>query len=498
MKKTIAFLLIAVLACGILAACNDEGDRSRADVSETSGSGKYVADVPDRDYGGATVTFLTCGVNQTASSEILYNDYGSDDEEQMMEVVNDALRERYNQVYESIGVVIKEQYIYDGRRYNGEMINHIRNAIAGGTDTFQVCVPCLYDCATLAAEGQLIDLLGEVPYLNMSQPWWDQTFNSEMTIGGCLYFTIGDIGLINKDSTPCIAFNKDLFNEYNLESPYDLVDDGKWTLDKLIELCKNMSVDLNDDGVIDYSDKFGYGGQYDDMWYLFYGSGERIASRDADGYPYLTMYNDRSATVIDKILEFMQDDEHYVCANNYFGVVNWPAELVTQAFVEGRSLFNLSGVGTTDAYRDMEDDFGLVPIPKFNEEQENYYSMVNPWTSNAFCIPISVEGDALEMTGITLEVMGAVSKNILATAYYDVALQYQKTRDDDTVRMLEIIFNSRGCDLGTIYKWGLLDNLLHELITMPRGSFASQYDAKSAAAQSAMEETINFYKSNAK
>ena len=102
------------------------------------------------------------------------------------------------------------------------------------------------------------------------------------------------------------------------------------------------------------------------------------------------------------------------------------------------------------------------------------------------------------MTGITLEVMGAVSKNILATAYYDVALQYQKTRDDDTVRMLEIIFNSRGCDLGTIYKWGLLDNLLHELITMPRGSFASQYEAKAAAAQSAMEETINFYKSNEK
>ncbi len=490
-------LVLMLAAC--LVACNDPAnDVSKADVSETS-KDEYVADVPDVDYKGESIVFLTAGVNQTASSEIVYNEYGAEDENQMAAVVNDALRERMNIVAEQIGVTITEQYIFDGKRYNGSMIEYIRTDIANGAHSFHVAVPCLYDCATLAAEGILVDLLGgEVPYLDMSKPWWDQSFNAEMTLGGALYFTIGDIGLVNKDATPCIAFNKDLIDEYKLDNPYDLVDNMEWTIDKVIEMSKAIKQDINNDGKIDYQDQFGYGGQYDDMWYMFYGSGERTASIGADGWPEITVYTERSTGVIENILELMQNKDYYVCANDYFGVAQWPAELVTSAFVEGRSIFNLSAAATTDSYREMEDDFGLVPIPMYDENQDRYYSMVNPWTSNAFCIPIGLDSDALEMTGITLEVMGAFSKKTLAVAYYDVALQYQKTRDDDTVRMLDIIFESRGCDIGMIYKWGGMDTMLHNLITKPAGSFTSTYDSIKDKAESDMDKTIDFYKSQMK
>lgn len=496
MKRTLALIMLVVLLAASLAACNNpDNNASKADVSDTSAD-ELVADVPDVDYGGKEIIFLTAGVNQTANSEIVYNEYGADDENQMAAVVNDALRERMNVVAEQIGVTITEQYIYDSNRYNGAMIQYIQTDIANGARSFHVAVPSLYDCATLAAEGMLVDLLsGEVPYLDMSKPWWDQSFNEEMTLGGALYFTIGDIGLCNKDATPCIAFNKDLIEEYSLDNPYDLVDNMEWTIDKVIEMSKAIKQDLNEDGKIDYQDQFGYGGQYDDMWYMFYGSGERTASIGADGWPMISVYTERSTGVIENILELMQNKEYYVCANDYFGVVQWPAELVTAAFVEGRSIFNLSAASTTDSYRDMEDDFGLVPIPMYDENQERYYSMVNPWVSNAFCIPIGMDSDELEMTGITLEVMGAFSKKTLAVAYYDVALQYQKTRDDDTVRMLDIIFESRGCDIGMIYKWGGMDTMLHDLITKPAGSFTSTYDSIKDKAQSDMEATVDFYRS---
>lgn len=489
--------MLVVLLAASLVACNDPADVSKTDVSETS-KDEFVADVPDVDYGGKEIVFLTAGVNQTANSEIVANEYGADDTDQMAAVVNDALRERMNVVSEQIGVTITEQYIFDGSRYNGAMIQYIRTDLANGAHTFHVAVPCLYDCATLAAEGILENLLGDnVPYLDMSKPWWDQSFNEEMTLGGALYFTIGDIGLCNKDATPCIAFNKDLIEELQLENPYELVDDMAWTIDKIIEMSKAVKQDLNEDGKIDYQDQFGYGGQYDDMWYMFYGSGERTASIGSDGWPMITVYTERSTGVIDNILELMQDKNYYVCANDYFGVAQWPAELVTAAFVEGRSLFNLSSAATTDSYRDMEDDFGLVPIPLYEEGQDRYYSMVNPWTSNAFCIPIGMDSDDLEMTGITLEVMGAFSKKTLAVAYYDVALQYQKTRDDDTVRMLDIIFESRGCDIGMIYKWGGMDTMLHDLITKPAGSFTSTYDSIKDKANADMDKTIDFYKNQA-
>lgn len=489
--------MLALLAVASFAACNPVAEESSQDVSETS-TDEYVANVPDVDYNGKEIIFLTAGVNQTANSEIVYNEYADGDADQMAAVVNDALRERMNIVSEQIGVEITEKYIYDGSRYNGTMLKYMQDDLSTGTHSYHVAVPCLYDCATLAVEGILLNLLEDVPYLDMSQPWWDQSFNEEMTLGGCLYFTIGDIGLINKDSTPCIAFNKDLIEEYKLDNPYELVDSNTWTLDKVIEMSKAIKSDLNNDGHIDYQDQFGYGGQYDDMWYLFYGSGERTASIGADGWPTITVYTERSTGVIENILELMQNKDYYVCANDYFGVAQWPAELVTAAFVEGRSIFNLSSASTTDSYRDMEDDFGLVPIPKYSEDQERYYSMVNPWTSNAFCVPIGLSDSDLEMVGITLEVMGAFSKKTLAVAYYDVALQYQKTRDDDTVRMLDIIFESRGCDIGMIYKWGGMDTMLHQLIEKPAGSFTSTYDSIKDKAQSDLDATVDFFKSQSK
>ena len=238
-----------------LAACNT--DNGGHESSESGGS--FIDSLTGVDYGGAEVTFLTCGIYQTASSEILPNSY-SDEENSVLEVVNDALSERYNLVEEKIGVVIREQYIYDPSRDGGTMIEHIRNTLASGTDAYQVCVPDLYDAATLSAEGLLIDL-NTVPNLDLTSSWWDQSFNSEITIAGHTYFTIGDIGLVNKDATPCIAFNKNLFEEHDLANPYDLVDSGSWTIDKLIEFSKHLSNDLNNDGVIDYSDEFGYGGQ---------------------------------------------------------------------------------------------------------------------------------------------------------------------------------------------------------------------------------------------
>ncbi len=493
MKRALAVILLVLLVGAAFASCNDTSEENPS-MSDVSDSGEYVANVPEKDYKGEKIIFLASGVNETANSEILYNEYADGDENQIPEVVNDALRERANMLYEQYGLVLEEKYIYDKSRHHGDTINYMRDDLVTGAKSYHVAAPCLYDCAALAAEGILVDLLsGEIPYLDMSQPWWDQSFNSEMTLNGALYFTIGDIGITNKDATSCIAFNKNLIVEYGLDSPYDLVDNNEWTIDKVIEMSKTIKNDLNQDGKIDYQDQFGYGGQYDDMWFLFYASGERTASIGADGWPEITIYNDRSVDVIENILELMQNRDYYVCANDYFGVVQWPSELVTQAFVEGRSIFNLSGPSSTSAYREMEDDFGLVPFPKYDTDQENYHTMVNPWTSNAFCVPIGLTEKQYEMVGIALEVMGAHSKNNLAVAYYDIALKYQKTRDDDTVRMLDIIFASRGCDIGMIYKWGNMDTMLHDLITKPAGSFTSTFEAIKDKAESDMEDTIEFY-----
>jgi hypothetical protein len=206
------------------------------------------------------------------------------------------------------------------------------------------------------------------------------------------------------------------------------------------------------------------------------------------------MYNERSVKVIDKMLDLVQDDDHYLNANDYFNEAQWPVSLTIKPFLEGRCLFFSANINSTDSLVEMENDFGIVPIPLFDEGQDDYHSLINPWVSTCFAIPTTVTGEELDFTGIILESLAAESRNYVYPAYYEVALKYQKTRDDDSIAMLDKIFTTRGCDIGIIYAWGGLDVQLQKFESQERGTFASTYESLKDTAESQLEATIEFYK----
>lgn len=500
-------LLLCVVCGGFLVSCKDGGEESKNnDLSGTVSTNpyyddatqQYVASTTGNTYEGETVTFLTCGVNSVQESEIVFNTYEDGADAQLPTVVNEDLKRRAELVEEKLGITIEETYVFDLARKNAIMANTIRTGNMSGTDEYQVVVPCLYDGATLAVESQFHNLLA-VEGLQIEAPWWNQTFNEGMTYADQLYYTIGDIGIVNKNSTACLFFNYDMWYDrgFNVEyegDPYDLVRENRWTLDVVTEVSLTISKDLDRNGIINYDDEFGWAGQLDDMWSIFYASGERIAKSDSDGFPMISMYNERSATVMEKLQEFVQNDESYISANDYFNVVSWPTELTRAAFTENRCMFFNDAVGTVVSLGVMEKHFGIVPVP-IQEGQDQYYSLVNPWTSTCFAIPISVVGDDLVMVADTLNVMGAISKNTVANSYYEIAIKNMKVRDDESVEMLdEYIIPNRGCDIGMVYAWGKLDLLLQDMAAKPVGTFYSEFDAKSQAAQTALDETIAFYK----
>ncbi|MHB1454238.1 MAG: ABC transporter substrate-binding protein [Saccharofermentanales bacterium] len=57
--------------------------------------------------------------------------------------------------------------------------------------------------------------------------------------------------LISSGLGTMIFFNKTLLEKYNLESPYDLFKDDKWTFDKFAEMCRTLTKDLNGDNELD-------------------------------------------------------------------------------------------------------------------------------------------------------------------------------------------------------------------------------------------------------
>ena len=518
-KKLSLLLALLMLCAAFAAACGqapanessvpasvpESGEPSQAPrpVDEYHDEdGKFIAKSTGNIY-NREITFLACGVNPTYNSEILYNDYTLDtaSSEPIPEVINKAQGDRAEFVEDKLGVTISELYVYERSRPNGSMANRIRNDNLSFTAEYQIVIPCLYDGSTLAQEGQFVDLKS-MKELDLKAPWWDQAFNKENTIGGQLYFTIGELGTVNKSGTCTLSFNKTMYQKYNLDEkygglPYDLVRNGGWTLDVVLSMVKEVGEDKNMDGQITYEDIYGWGGQLDDMWSLFYGSGSKIATTaTADGYPELTMFNERSAKIVEQMQSLVQDRAHYVSANDYFDVVQWPSALLVDNFISGDSLFYNGNMSTPIELGEMEDAFGMVPVPKGDKEQEGYYSLVNPWVATCFAVPISVDKDDLPMIADFLNEMGAASANFTGPAYLKQCLEYMKVRDDDTVDMIEnYILPGRGCDVGMMYQWGGLDQLLQTMASQPAGSFASNYQSKESSAKNAMADTINYFKS---
>jgi hypothetical protein len=198
---------------------------------------------------------------------------------------------------------------------------------------------------------------------------------------------------------------------------------------------------------------------------------------------------------MEKMQTLVQDDRSYLSANDYFSVTQWPSSLLRDNFIAGNSLFYNGSMTTPMELGGMDDDFGLVPIPKGDEDQDTYYSLVNPWVSTCFAVPISLAESDYLMISDFLNAMGAASANIVAPAYIKQCLEDMKSRDDDTIEMIEdYILPGRGCDIGMIFAWGGLDALLQTMASQPVGTFSSQYEAKESAAQAALEETVNFFK----
>lgn len=510
----LAVLIVLLLVLPLAVACqSDPGQTS----SEPEASTPQASSEPEQtgpvepsdlykgdDFTGRTFTILTSDVDPDPMSEIVYNEPGLHEETiPMPEKMNVAMKARMDNLEKRLGVTLKETYLYDPSRLGGTAITFIRNAITTALDEFQAVDICLYDCGTLSLESALYNLY-DVENLNTKHPWWDQGFNDSVEIAGKLYFTTGDIDFRNKNATTCLLFNAGLIERLGLEDPYTLVANGEWTIDKAIELSKSYSEDMDSDGRITWHDRFGWAGQYDDMYAFMFGSGIRIVSPDADGYPAMSFYNEKTIEVVEKMLQFMQED-YYICGNDMFNEFQWPMIPLLEDFANEQCLFFAGIVESIFELKDAKGEFGIAPSPKYNKQQESYYSLLNTWGANAMAIPTNVTEDELPFVGACLDTLGYLSwkeiEDSVAFNYYDVVLKYQKLTTEKASLLLDEIFAVRGCELGAIYQVGkygagggtVYDMLISMMDADQTTGLTSAYEARKNQFQTSVEAIRRYF-----
>lgn len=520
--RIISLLIALVMCCALFAACGGGGDESTAPESGAQSGTDQSAESAEPasgneslspeelynvymgdDYEGWTFTVFTSDVDEEALSDIVYNTEAVGGE-LLPDRMNNALLNRQNTLKQKLGVDLREIYHYDSARLGNTALNKVREAIQTGSDEFQVVNISLYDMGTLSLEGDLYNLY-DVPDFEPSNPWWDQTFNNSVEMFGKLYFTHGDIDFRTKNAITCILYNRTLCDKLGLEDPVQLTIDYQWTLDKCIQIAKSLSNDKEGDG-IDYLDDIGWAGQWDDMYYMMYGSGIRILTPDGRGYPKLSFYDAKTENVVTKVLGFMADTDHYISGNDLWDKTpwKWPMEALLDGFAKGRYIFFAGVVEHVFMLKEMSDEFAIVPSPMYDENQQQYYSLLNTWGANAFGVAINVaEGNELRFVGRVLDTLGYLSwkeyPDSLAYNYYEVVLKNQKLTTEESEKMIDIIFNSVGCETGAIYQVGganqtIYDMIANELMAKKRtDGLAAVYDKNKTRFEDSVQDIIDTF-----
>ena len=499
MKKIICMVLIfSALLAAFSCAKEDAGNANEneksdngelANTDENSSNSGEKADKwaqepvewPELDFGGREFNVITV---QTTDERRMYDRFAP--EEQNAEPIIDALYKRRLAIEERYNVQVNEIQ-------NASPWDSARKSILAGDALYDLLVVPISNMKDLASQSLLADIY-TIPYIKdaLDKPWWDQKLKRDLSINGKLYFQAGNIVLRDKLRVSCLYFNKDMFKSVGIEYPYQYVYEGTWTIDTLMEISKGVNADLDGNGMMDQYDQWGFMSQYEFALHLFEGSGEKMIGLDDNGVPEITINNPRALDVIQKALAVCTEPEAMFHADGIKGTADvWAT--ASEYFQDNRFMIRASVFEAVPRdLRAMPADFGVLPTPKYDKQQQNYYTYVE---GSGLVIGIPTNAD-LEYSGLITESLAYESGSTLMPAFYDLCLTSKVLRDDESEGMLDIMFDNRVYDIGYIYQIGGLNSLFSSLVQSKSTDFVSSYEKKAGSVEKALEKFIDTYDKN--
>ncbi len=481
MKKQLLSALL--LAAMLLASCGQGGssdtsapDDSTTDPAQSTDTQAPEYDLSAYDYKGYEFNLLNV--------EDIYHMHSQLDREATDgDIFNDTMFERCRKVEEELGITFVETLdIFT------EVTSNIRTLLSAGDDTYDAMyVPYASD-HPLGAEGLLLNLL-DYDGFQFDQPWWDQAVNTHSTIGGALYGATGEAHLMQLDSTWVIYYNESFGERLNLDTPYQLVRDGKWTLDVLNTYCKAAAI-LNGDDSFAWKDggnaTYGLSTNSNGPLYTMYGFGEEMFGIRDDRLT-ITAGSDRYYTAAEKLGAMFCDDGRIYRMTS--GSVDDEADSYVHMFEIERTLMLATELSKTNRMRDKAYSFGILPYPKFDEEQENY--IARNGMAMKFAIPYTAKDP--EMSAVVGDALNYFSYTMVKDVFREITIEQKNLRNDDSIDMLNIIFDSLQPNL--VYIYGLTDNgatmvnsLSSDIFGNRAGSQASIIDSLKGYVQAAIDK----------
>ncbi|MBQ8235841.1 MAG: hypothetical protein IJZ37_04060 [Clostridia bacterium] len=323
---------------------------------------------------------------------------------------------------------------------------------------------------------------GYTNYLNLDALYWDSTLYEELSYKGTAYFFTGDLNQSYVSTLFVSYVNADLWAEYadkiaklphsgGYSDPYDIVKNGYWTLDLLIELADLLYIDNgNTEGEVDYKDQVGvmtYNEQLNNIMadMLAAGSHVNYGTLSADGTPQVAVNTKENVAFYNKLYTLLCETKAATIPWITSDDEDFDDTYIMDVFAGGNVLVTVNMLHCAGQYlSDMKDEYLVLPLPMFDHEQYDKnspslgYSTQLGDSVNQYAIPKSIGDERIPLVTATLEYMGYYSKKWVTPAYYADTLGEKYEKDARVSEMLEL--TRKGIYADFIWVWSNdLDNI---------------------------------------
>lgn len=347
-KLKTGFYLLVALSCAavLLNGCN-AGNKPNTSTSEA---------VSVDDLGGRVIRIMSWTGTSLAPEKGV-----SEREDRRFEYLS-GLEKQYNFKFE-----FKEVPYYQ------MMSVYISGVTAGDppADIIDVSIRSFYPA--LVTKNMIMPL-SDFEYFDFKDPKWTpltiKTGTYKNKVYGCDTYRRGGVLLF---------WNKSMFEREGLPNLYDLQTNGTWTWDKMMDIAKKATKDLNGDGTVD---QYGMGGEFYPQYAAVYSNKAAFVDFSTEK-PVFALNQNNGIQALQYVQDLKTSPDLWIPP-----LSGWDHGF--KQFKEGKVAMTAAEYWVDNSYEfsEMEDEYGAVMFPK-GPQGEDYVSVAADF--GLYTIPTSTE-----------------------------------------------------------------------------------------------------------
>lgn len=392
--------------------------------------------------------------------------------------INDEVYRRTNYIEKTLNCRLTETNYHNSKLSEQFMIDH-QSGLGELALSYIQTAGNYGSLVTHMLEGRLANL-DDITTINLDEYYYVGYLTDAMSLGGRHYTTASDMQINYYEGAWVILFNGDILTENGIEYPYELVRNNEWTFEALTIMARQAAFQgtAADWTFVSGGDTvYGLSFHYDGINAMMTSMGAQYGRKDKDDLPLITCqslaFKDR-AGVLGEF--FLSTDGAWLKGSGDDSTGRNPRDL----FIQERIAFAGTALSIMKlATSTSEIPVGIVPMPKYDLDQENYICDAGRSGNSPV---ISSNYEYKDEIGLVFDLMSYEANRTFEQMYFVDHLELRANTSDsmaiDNIEMLRLIRQSITVDTALMLGVAVdLCNAITASLEKGGGNLSSTIDA---------------------